>query len=420
MRLESALLASREGITAHGQAISVVGDNIANSSTTAFKQSRAEFDNLMAESAGDRGAGVVSGAGDGVAVGVIRTVFEGGLVESTGRDLDVAIQGGGFFLVGDPAAPQLSRAGAFQTNKDGFLVNGSGLKVLGYTPASPGTLVPINMFDVKTAGASTTSMKVFGNLSSSSPDVVVPQGAATFRDLTKNASMSATQEVYDSLGTRHDVFLTYFKTAANTWTVQAHVDGQDVGQTQGTPVLLGQTTLTFDGTGLIPAAGKAGSVITASPAWGNGAAAGNFKIDLSSFTQYAGASQVLNASQDGQPSGSVKSYEFGDDGTIYANLDSGTKAQVGSLPLATVRSVDGLVRSGSSVFSMGQNAGALEVGRANNGIRGRIEGKSLERSNVDISAQFVELVVFQRGYEANSNALSAANELIKGTIALLR
>lgn len=420
MRLESALLASREGITAHGQAISVLGDNIANSNTTAFKQSRAEFDNLMAESAGDRGAGVVSGAGDGVGVRTVRTMFEGGLVESTGRDLDVAIQGGGFFLVGDPAAPQLTRAGAFQTNKDGFLVTGSGLKVLGYTPASPNTLVPINMFEVKTAGAATSEMKVFGNASSSALNVVVPQNPATFRDLTKTAALSSTQEVYDSLGTRHDVFLTYFKTAANTWTVQAHVDGKDVGRPEGTPVLLGQTTLNFDGTGLIPAASKDAAKITASPAWSNGSAGGNFTIDISSFTQYAGASQVLNASQNGQASGSVKSYEFGDDGTIYANLDSGTKAEVGNLPLATVRSVDGLVRSGSSVFSAGQTAGEVAIGRANNGTRGRIEGKSLERSNVDISSQFVELVVFQRGYEANSNALSAANELIKGTIALLR
>jgi flagellar hook protein FlgE len=420
MRLESALLASREGITAHGQAISVIGDNIANSNTTAFKQSRAEFDDLMAESAGDRGAGVISGAGDGVGVRAVRTMFEGGLVESTGRDLDIAIQGGGFFLVGDPAAPQLTRAGAFQTNKDGFLVNGSGLQVLGYTAASPNTLVPINMFDVKTAGAATSEMKVFGNVSSSAPNVTVPQNPATFRDLTKNASMSSTQEVYDSLGTRHDILLNYFKTGTNTWTVQAHVDGKDVGRAEGTPVLLGQTTLTFDGTGLIPVANQAAAKITASPAWSSGAAAGNFSIDISSFTQYAAASQVLNTSQNGQASGSVKSYEFGDDGTIYANLDSGTKAEVGSLPLATVRSVDGLVRSGSSVFSKGSNAGALEVGRANNGVRGRIESKSLERSNVDISSQFVELVVFQRGYEANSNALSAANELIKGTIALLR
>lgn len=420
MRLETALLSSREGITAHGQAISVIGDNIANSNTTGFKQSRAEFDDLMAEVPDDRGAGVVSGAGNGVSVGRVRTIYEPGMVESTGRELDVAIQGGGFFLVGDPTAPQFTRAGAFQIDKDGYLVNGSGLRVLGYMAADQTALTPINMFDVKTAGVATTALKLFGNINGATADVAVPQNPATFRDLTKDASFSSSNSVYDSLGARHDIQLTYFKTGAYSWTVQAHVDGEDTGGTKGQPVLLGQTTLTFDGTGVVPAANQAAAVITANPAWANGAAAGAFTIDLSSFTQYAGSSQIVNTSQDGQSAGDVQSYAFEKDGKIYANLDSGSSVLLGSLPLATIRNVDGLVRSGSSVFSKGETAGETTIGRANSGSRGALAGRSLERSTVDIASQFVDLVVYQRGYEANSNALSAANDLIKGTIALLR
>ncbi len=421
MRLESALLASREGITSHGQAISVVGDNIANANTTGFKASRAEFDDLMAESPNDRGAEVVSGAGDGVGIGAIRTMYEGGLVEPTGRQLDVAIQGTGFFLVGDKAAPQFTRAGALQISKDGLLVNSGGLPILGYQGTDQATLGSINMYDVKTTGAATSAVKIFGNLGSSGPTVTVPQNPATFRELNQNATFSTSHAVYDSLGAQHDFQVSYFKTGVGTWTVQAHVDAKETGGTPGQPLLLGQATLTFDGQGAIPAASQANAVINANNlAWANGSAPGNFTIDLSPFTQYGNNSQLANTTQNGQAAGSVMSYEFDDDGGVFAVLDSGARAQIGSIPLGTVRNLDGLVRSGSSTFEKGATAGETSIGRAASGSFGKISGRSLERSTVDISQQFVDLVVFQRGYQANSNALSAANELIQGTLGLLR
>ena len=133
MRIESALNTGREGITAHGQAIAVVGDNISNANTVGFKNQRAIFGDMLGETPGDRVADVVSGAGDGVTIRSIQSNFEVGPIQGTGRELDVALSGNGFFQVGDIANPQLTRAGSFQLDQDGFLTTMDGLRVLGYT-----------------------------------------------------------------------------------------------------------------------------------------------------------------------------------------------------------------------------------------------------------------------------------------------
>jgi flagellar hook protein FlgE len=420
MRLESALLASREGITSHGQAISVIGDNIANASTTGFKTSRTEFEDLMAEAPMDRQSEVVSGAGDGAGVATVRVVYESGLVEQTGRQLDVAINGNGFFMVGDAANPQFTRAGAFEIDQNGILTTSQGLPVLGYAGEGQAEISTINMYNVKTAGAVTTEMQVFGNVDGSGGTVVVPQNPLTFKDINQQAAFATTQTVYDNLGARHDVQLSFFKTAINTWTVQAHVDGKQTGGTPGQPVLLGQAELAFDGTGIIPDANKAAATLTGAANWANGAAASNFTIDLGAFTQYAGGSRVANFIQNGAGAGDITSYEFDADGGIFAVLDSGDRALVGRIPLATFNNNDGLTRSGSSTFAKTEKAGDTLVGAADTGSRGKLSGRALERSNADIASQFVEMVVMQRGYEANSQALSASNDLLKATIGLLR
>jgi flagellar hook protein FlgE len=420
MRLESALNTSREGINAHGQAIAVVGDNIANSSTTAYKTARAEFGDILGEYAGDRNSEVVAGSGDGVAIKQVRVIQENGVVEFTGRELDVAIAGGGFFMVGDAAAPQFTRAGNFEINPAGLLVNAQGQPILGFTGAANANLGPLNMFNVETAGAVTTDVSLFGNASATAPITVAPQNPATYREIGAAQTFSVTQSVFDSLGARHEVLVAFFKTGPNAWTAQAYIDGGDVGGTAGTPQQIGTTNLTFGGDGKIAEANAAAAAITATPAYSNGAAAGNFTIDLSNMTQYAGGSLVNNVTQDGQANGAVKSYQFDSDGKVFAVLDNGSRAQIGSIPLATFNNVDGLERSGTGVFSSTVRAGDPVVAAAGSGLFGTLEGASLERSTVDIANQFVNLVLFQRGYQANSQVLSAANEMLQNTIGLLR
>jgi flagellar hook protein FlgE len=178
--------------------------------------------------------------------------------------------------------------------------------------------------------------------------------------------------------------------------------------------------MTFNGNGFIGDAERPGSQLQMTANWSNGAAASNVTVDMSNFTQFAGSSLINNITQDGRGAGNISGYEFEPDGTIFARLDTGERSQVGTLPLALFKSSDGLERTGTSTYSQSEASGELEIGRAGVGLRGTIEGRTLERSTVDIAKQFVDLVIYQRGYQANSQVLSAANELLQGTIQLIR
>ncbi|MEI6518098.1 MAG: flagellar hook-basal body complex protein, partial [bacterium] len=194
----------------------------------------------------------------------------------------------------------------------------------------------------------------------------------------------------------------------------------DTGAGVDVPVLVGQATLPFNPVGRIDESNAAAAAINGTINWANGAAASPITIDLKSFTQYAGGSLVTNAVQDGRGAGEISSYEFDTNGGIYAILDTGERAQVGSLPVAIFQNVDGLERSGSSVYSRTIDNGEMQLGTPGRGARGGLKGAALESSNVDIANQFVDLVIYQRGYQANSQVLSAASDILKGTIALIR
>lgn len=420
MRLESALYASFGGLYAHGQAIAVIGDNIANASTPASKASRAEFSELFSAGLGSVTAEPAGSVGSGVAIKAIRQIQESGDLEFTSRDLDAGISGNGFFMVGDPASPLYSRAGNFQLNEQGILVNSDGLPVLGL--AGTGTaLSTLNLVDLNIAGTTTSAATVSGNLSAIDAITTAPANPQTFAAINQAASYVSNVRVYDSLGTGHDITLALSKTGANTWIAQAFIDSAEVGGTAGVPKQLGaNATLTFSNVGVIDAADKAKAVITAAPTYGNGAAAGNFTLDFSAFTQFASQSQLTGFTQNGQGAGNVKSYEIRKDGQLNAVLESGSRVTIGTLQLASFPNVDGLKRIGSGTFRAEAAAGTPSTGAPGTLNLGSVEGGALERSTVDIAGQFVDLVLYQRGYQANSQTLNAASSLLRDTIALIR
>ncbi len=413
MRIESAFYSSREGLQAHGQAISVVGDNISNSNTVGFKGSRIEFSNLLE-------------VGSGVQVQRVREDSQGGVVEQTGRSLDAAIEGGGYFVVGDTNQQYYSRAGNFSVSTAGNLIDASGKTVLGFKEGAT-TLSEINLFNLSTAGTATTTAAVTGNLSSQRPVLTnAPANPESFDAIGENSSFTGSVTVFDSLGESHDITLAFTKTGStigggSTWVAQAYVDGGDVGGTAGQPVQLGaNTTLSFDGAGKLSEASQAAAIINATPAWGNGASAGAIAFNLGQVTQFASGSQLTGITQDGKGGGGVKDFRIDSDGSLYAIRDSGTESLVARLPLATFRNVDGLERVGANLYTASEAAGERVLGTAGEGNVGSIEGGALERSTVDLAAQFVDLVLYQRGYQASSQTLSAANDLLKNTISMIR
>jgi flagellar hook protein FlgE len=420
MRLESALRTSREGITAHGQAIAVVSDNISNVSTTAFKQQRAEFKDMLSDKVGDRGSEVVAGGGDGVFIDKIRLNFEVGALNATGRELDVALTGNGFFVVGDVAAPKLTRTGNFEINGDGILTTSDGLPVLGYSGADIAQLGTIQMNRLAIPTLPTNAMEIFGNVDAGAPLTQPPANPATFQELNNAAAFVSTHSAFDTTGARHDFQLYYFKTGANQWTAQAYINGSEVGQADDIPVALGQTTLTFNQFGQIDEAARAQTTLAINPTWANGAAQNPITIGLGLFTQYAGGSRVTGSTQDGRGNGDVVAYDIGKDGKIFATLNTGDRVQAGTLALGMVTNVDGLERQGGALYAATQESGVITVGLAGAAGRGGTAGGALESSNVDLSSEFVNMIVYQRGYQASSQVLSTTSDMLKNTIALIR
>lgn len=421
MRLESALFSSKEGLTAHGQALAVVGDNVANANTTAYKTSRVEFADLFADGKSGGGSGGIPKSGSGVAVARVRQIHETGVIEATGRQLDVGIAGDGFFMVGDVEAPFYTRAGNFSINADGLLVTADGDPVLGLQGTGT-TLGTLNMKNITATGQATSLVTLFGNLNSTTDITTVPAAPASFNEINDSASFVVPSlAVNDSLGDSHNVKLAFFKTGTNTWEARAYMDGEDVGGTAGVPVEVGTAvTLEFQSSGVLTDAAAENAVMTLTPAYAGGAAAGNFTVDLSGFTQFAGTSLMNSINQDGQAAGNVKSYEFASTGEVNAILDTGSIVQIGTIQLAQFPNVDGLERAGNATFRAGQTTGDPTISDPGDGGSGKLEAASLERSTVDLAGQFIELVLFQRGYQANSQMMNAASELIQGTLQLIR
>lgn len=418
MRLETALHTSREGLTAHGQAISVIGDNISNGNTTGYKQSRVEFGDLLPEGRDSTAAETtIPNSGSGVMIQEVRTLFEDGIVENTGRRLDAAVAGSGFFLVGDPAGPALTRAGNFGISSDGFLVTTEGERVLGYPPNSDGTVLSeISMVDLDLTGNPTSEISLVANLQSGSALTAPPENPLTFGELGTAASFPVSFEVYDSLGTPQNVSVYFFKTDLNTWSAQAYVDSGQTGGEAGVPQLVGTLAgLTFNNNGEIDEANAANAILQMNTTF-TGAEASTIALNLGSMTQFALPSQVTNVTRNGQQAGAIQGYEILSDGILVAELDSGAQVEVATLALGRVQNEDGLRRVGSNNFVRSTSSGDLVLGRANADGFGGVEGSALERSTVDLSTEFVTLVLIQRGYQANAQILSATNEMLQQAI----
>ncbi len=419
MRLESAVFSGASGINSHGSAIAVVGNNISNSNTTAFKESRAEFAELIGKSF-EGGSTTADDyyAGSGTQIINVRELFSAGVLEGTGRTLDAGIDGEGFFMVGDPQSPLLTRAGNFSIDNAGNLTSASGLPVLGILEEG-GALSPLNLYNLNLTAQATTQVTARGNLDATSPVTQLPNAPADFQAIGKLASFQQSMSVYDSLGASHDITVAFFKTAAGTFTAQAYIDGSETGGTAGTPVAVGNpVTLNFSETGQIT--NPEAAVISAAPAFAGGAAAGNFTIDLSGFTQYASPSSSSNVTKNGQGAGNIKNYEIRSDGGIYAQLDTGDYKLIGTLQLANYPNKDALERIGTNLYRPMENAGDIITGSPGDSSLGAVKGGMLERSTVDLATQFTNVILLQRGYQANAQMMNKATELLQQTLQLIR
>ncbi len=415
--------ASLSGLNANQQKLSVIGNNLANINTIAFKASTVNFADLVSQSVGGPSANPMQ-IGLGVTTGSISPNFTQGGVESTGIATNVAIQGTGFFVVGDASSRAYTRAGNFSFDANGALVTPDGQFVQGYTALDP-----------VTGQISTTGQP--GSIIIP-PGVLRPPVASTAFGTMSNldsraavgSTFTASVQIYDALGEPHVSTITFTKTGVGAWGYNVAVPGADVnGGTVGTPTTIGAGTLTFDSQGRLTSVngGSPADVTITSPSWRNGAAAVNFSWDLvdpngaATITQYAAGSATSSVTQNGSPTGAVASIiSINQSGQLVASFGIGRTVVVGQLALATFNNPQGLVKAGTNYYSESEASGNPSVGIAGSGGRGTLIGSSLEQSNVDIAQEFTQMILAQRGYQANSKSITVADELLLETLNLKR
>jgi flagellar hook protein FlgE len=436
------------GLRAEGEALGVVGDNIANVNTTGFKAQRALFEDVLGHSIL---AGTSSSMpGSGVRVGDIQQMFTQGTLQNTGVSTDVALNGDGFFVVKGTvdglSSDFYTRAGTFTIDSVGKLVNPAGLKVQGYAANGDGTFAA-SISDVTAPTAAlparaTTSAMITANLDSAATAIstagsagppVVAANPWDPQDPANTANFSTTMTAYDSLGNGHtvDVYFRKSDTVANQWDYHVLTPGADV--TGGTPGLnseIGNGTLAFTTNGALntittttPIAvdfigATAGQAIALD--FGNPIGAGTGGTGLDGVTQFAGKSNVSSQSQDGYASGDFSGVAITGTGVVQGLYTNGQKIDMAQLAVAKFRSNDGLGRAGQNLWIETRDSGTAAMGTAGSGGRGATSAGALEGSNVDLANEFVGLIQHQRSFSANSKTITTADEMLQELINIKR
>jgi flagellar hook protein FlgE len=413
---------SLSGLKANQLKLSVIGNNLANMNTVGYKAGSVSFADLVSQSVSGTSPNPMQ-VGLGVVPSSIASNFSQGGIDFTGVATHVAIQGSGFFVVGGQESRGYTRAGNFGFDNDGTLVTSDGKPVQGFTAIDPVTglvntngqpgniVVPPGMLRPPVA---TTVFGMVTNLNSGSPVGTV---------------FTSSVPVHDALGNVHTATMTYEKTGIGEWTYTASVPGQDVvGGALGTPVDIGTGTLTFDGAGLLATVNGAppADVVLAGPAWANGAGAVDMTWDLvsaqgaSQLTGFGAPSATASITQNGSAAGNINGLSIGSSGEILASFGAGQVVAVGQLAIANFNNPEGLAKAGGSLYVESGSSGSPNVGIAGEGGRGTLIGSSLEQSNVDIAQEFTQMILAQRGYQANSKSITVADELLLEALNLRR
>ncbi|GAA5110681.1 flagellar hook protein FlgE [Alloalcanivorax gelatiniphagus] len=387
------------GLNAAATNLDVVGNNIANSQTVGFKGSTTQF------------ADVYTGAlaGQGVRVAAVLQDFSNGTLESTGRNLDLGINGGGFFRFQQGEQVVYSRNGQFSLTADGYLENAQGARLTGF-PAGVGTGGQPGVLQVPAGSMQavpTSAVKASFNLDATSPNVdraTVPFDATDSDSYT----YANTGTAYDSLGVQRTMTTYFTKTADNTWEVRVAVDGNpdnaNVGQ------------LVFNGNGTLDEVASNYGNYTFTP--GGGADALNFSLDFDGTTQFGQDFALDSLTQNGYTAGALVGVTFDEVGNIIGNYSNEKSQVLGTIALANFRNPEGLEMVGDNAWVESGASGQALLGLAGQGQFGSLEPGSLENSNVDLTSALVDLIVAQRNYQANTQTIKVQDEVLQSAVNL--
>jgi flagellar hook protein FlgE len=406
------------GLEAHQTMLDVVGNNIANVNTVGYKDSDAEFEDTLSQviknttaPQGEQGGSNPAQVGLGVQVAAITTNFSQGPTQTTGVDTDLEISGDGFFAVQDAGQTVYTRNGAFSPDSNGNLTTADGAIVQGWTATngvvnSAGAIGNIKLpIGVAMAPTATTAVSLVGNLPSTDTDGTIIDNSVTGYNATGTATQYTIQYKYTASTTAG---------APGTWAASVI----DPTTTPPTATAIGGTSLTFATAAPTPPATTPGigTYSGTNPVSYTSAGGQTIKFDLSGVTNYGGDNTVAVGTADGNAMGSLASYAISSDGTIEGVYTNGEKQPLGQVALVTFNNPQGLEKAGASEYTATVNSGQPQVGVANTGSRGSLVSGALEGSNVDLSQEFSNLIIAERGFEANSKVITTSDDILQALV----
>ncbi|MDH1630227.1 flagellar hook protein FlgE [Pseudomonas mosselii] len=429
------------GLSAANKALNVTGNNIANVATTGFKSSRAEFGDQYSQSI--RGtAGGKTQVGSGVKTMAVSQMFNPGNINGTGQALDMAIDGNGFFALNDNGSRIYTRAGAFYSDKEGYIVNAGGANLQGYAVDGNGKVIQgvLTNLQIDSSNLSpkpTSRISETVNLNSSAVEPKVsPFDPAT----VDSYNYTFNTPVYDSQGNEHQMNQYFVKEpGTNTWSMYTTIDGRNPA-TPGSPTPL-KNTLPFKPDGSLDTAAMTAGTVTggltinadktfsfaswvpaeknAAGTWiANGATAnpGGVALDMLATTQYNNKSATTAKNQDGYATGELTGLTVDQSGNLFANFNNGQDKVIGQVVIANFANLQGLTPVGGTAWKESYASGVPIIGEPDSGTLGRIAGSSLEDSNVDLTSELVNLIKAQSNYQANAKTISTESTIMQTII----
>ena len=414
------------GLNAASKNLDVIGHNIANSGTVGFKASRTEFDEMVASAIGSANG---TNGGIGVSVGAIAQQFTQGSISVTGKNLDVAINGNGFFQVRQPDGSfAYTRAGNFKLDKDGNVLTNNHGRLMGY-PVDPvsgkaltGAVQPLNFpLGTPIAAQETTKLKVSLNLDARAnlaAGVPATPGPPPTKEIppTPPGTYGTSVNVYDTQGVATPLNLYFDKTGPNTWTVYTDIDNSTNPPSRANEI--GDLVFDKDGKLTTSTISTPLEIDAVNPNKPDPDKITITELDFSNVTQFGTKFAVSKLTQNGYTSGQLTGMNIGPDGTITTTYSNGVSRPEGVIALATFRNTQGLADVGNNLWVETASSGQPTVGQPTSGAFGALRSGALEDSNVDLTAELVNMMTAQRAYQANAQTIKTQDQIMSTLVNL--
>lgn len=398
------------GLNAASRALDVISNNVANSSTVGFKGSSALFSDVFASAMNGASGSAGGQVGIGTSAASIAQTFSQGGITATNNPLDLAINGGGFFRMSGEGSIAYTRNGQFDVDKDGYIVNTGGYRLTGYPATITGTILPatpvemqVDTSDLQPNPSSTIDLGLNLDSRNTTPTLAFDATDPT----TYNASTSVT--VFDSLGNDHILTMYFRKASGGVWDVYHELDG-------GGATAFG-SQLTFDGAGALTA-GANQTISVTIPATFGANSPQSIDIDFTGSTQYGSGFGVNRTAQDGYASGSLAGMSISSDGILQGRYSNGQSRNLGQVVLANFASPSGLISVGDNLWAESPDSGQPLVGAPGSGSLGLLASGAVEDSNIDLTAQLVNMITQQRSYQANAQSIRTQDEILQTLVNL--